>query len=78
MLLSLAVALWGFSQGRRAHHAWAPLLIGVVGAVSLAAGVIVVHGPPAMTMIYGGAMLLVIATLWNVLARQRLAAPVLE
>jgi len=34
--------------------------------MSLACGVIVVHGPPAMPMIYGGAVALVVATLWNV------------
>src|SRR5258706_10229307 len=54
MLLSLAVALWGFWQGFRLHRQAGPLTLGVVGALSLACGVIIVHGPPAMTMIYGG------------------------
>ena len=70
MLISLAVAVWGFRQGRRFHRNPGPLLLGVFGAISLAAGVIVVHGPPAMVMIYGGAILLVIATLWNISARR--------
>ena len=65
----LAVAIWGYWQGHRLHHAWAPLIVGVIGAVSLALGVIVVHGFPAMQMIYGGAMLLVAATIWNIVAR---------
>jgi mercuric ion transport protein len=69
MLVSLAVAMWGYWQGHRIHHAWAPLIVGVVGAVSLALGVIVVHGFPAMQMIYGGATLLVAATIWNIVAR---------
>jgi hypothetical protein len=45
--------------------------LGVIGAVSLALGVIVVHGFPAMQMIYAGAMLLVAATIWNIVARKR-------
>ena len=69
MLVSLAVAIWGYWRGHRLHHAWAPLVVGVIGAVSLALGVIVVHGFPAMEMIYGGAMLLVVATIWNIVAR---------
>ena len=70
MLLSLCVALWSLHQGQRRHRARAPLIVGSVGAVVLALGVIVVHGPPVMTMIYGGAMALVVATLWNVVARK--------
>src|SRR4051812_34680271 len=70
MLISLAVAIWGYWQGHRIHRAWAPLIVGVIGAVPLALGVIVVHGFPAMQMIYGGAMLLVAATIWNVVARK--------
>jgi mercuric ion transport protein len=71
MLVSLAVATWGYWQGYRVHHGWAPLFVGVIGAVSLALGVIVVHGFPAMPMIYTGAMLLVAATIWNRVARKR-------
>ena len=48
MLVSLTVAIWGYWQGHRIHHAWAPLIVGVIGAVSLALGVIVVHGFPAI------------------------------
>ena len=70
MLISLGVALWGFWQGRAVHRKSGPLAVGVIGAASLACGVIVVHGPPAMTMIYGGAVLLVGATAWNMLARR--------
>ncbi|HEY4130864.1 MAG TPA: MerC domain-containing protein [Gemmatimonadaceae bacterium] len=70
MLISLAVALWGFALGWRAHRRAAPLAIGAAGAISLSAGVIFVHGPPAMQMIYGGAILLIVATGWNVVARR--------
>ena len=74
MLISLAVAVWGFWQGHRVHRALGPLVIGAIGAVSLACGVIIVHGPPAMFMIYSGAVLLIVATLWNIAARRRCVA----
>jgi mercuric ion transport protein len=77
MLVSLAVAMWGYWQGHRMHGIWAPLIVGAFGAVSLALGVIVVHGFPAMPMIYGGAMLLVAATIWNIVARKRWSRVVL-
>ena len=73
MLLSLVVAVWGFWKGQRVHHAIGPLVVGAVGAVSLAPGVIIVHGPPAMTMIYLGSVLLVAATAWNLWARHRVS-----
>lgn len=75
MLLSLAAAVWGFWQGRSFHHSIAPLVMGTIGAISLAAGVIFVHGPPAITMIYAGAVLLVGATAMNILLRVRAARP---
>lgn len=65
MLVSLAVAIWGYWQGYRMHRSRGPMIVGIIGAVSLALGVIVVHGFPAMEMIYGGASLLVAATVWN-------------
>lgn len=70
MLLSLALAVTGFWQGARTHGRWAPLAIGGIGAMSLASGVIIVHGFPAMQMIYGGAVALVIAAGWNSHARR--------
>lgn len=65
------MALWGFRQGRRVRCTPGPFVIGAFGAVALALGVIVVHGPPAMIMIYGGAILLVAATAWKIAARRR-------
>jgi mercuric ion transport protein len=70
MLLSLLVAVWGFWQGLQFHRNFGPLLFGSIGAVSLALGVIVVHGFPAMQMIYGGALILIAATVWNVFLRR--------
>ena len=75
MLASLAVALWGFRQGRRLHGHWGPLATATVGALSLAAGVIVVHGFPATQMIWGGAVVLLAATVWNVGLRAACVRP---
>ena len=71
VLVSLLMAMWGYWQGYRSHAVLGPLIFGTIGAVSLALGVIVVHGFPAMEMIYGGAVLLIAATAWNMVARQR-------
>ena len=70
MLISLAVAMWGYWQGYRTHRVWKVIIVGAIGAVSLSLGVIVVHGFPAMEMIYGGGILLVIAAVWNIVARK--------
>ena len=71
MLASLAVAVRGFWQARALSPWRIPLVLGTFSAASLAAGVIVVHGPPAMTMIYGGAIGLLVATLLNARARRQ-------
>jgi len=70
MLTSLALAMWGFWQGRSLHSRSGPLVLGAAGAASLASGVLFVHGPPAMTMIYGGALVLVGAVAWNIRERR--------
>ena len=70
MLASLAFALWGFRQGFRRHGNPGPLIWAVVGGMSLTAGVIVVHGFPAMPMIYGGCIALALATVWNLRLRR--------
>jgi mercuric ion transport protein len=76
MLVSLLMAMWGYWRGYRSHNALAPLIVGGVGAASLAPGVLVVHGFPAMEMIYGGAILLVAATGWNIVARRQCSSGV--
>jgi mercuric ion transport protein len=73
MLLSLSIAVAGFWRGARTHGGWGPFAIGAIGAMSLAAGVIVVHGFPAMPMIYAGAAALVVAAVWNGYARRQCA-----
>ena len=75
MLVSLLVALWGFWRGFRSHANVGPLLLGIGGSVSLASGVIVVHGFPAMQMIYGGAIALLVATFWNVWEKRAWRVP---
>ena len=55
MLASLGIATWGFWRGRQCHGHIGPLVLGAAGGVSMASGVILVHGFPAMQMIYAGA-----------------------
>lgn len=79
MLASLAIALWGFWLGRRMHREPLPMLIAAAGSISMASGVIFVHGPVARPMIYVGALMLLAATLWNARLRRacsRAASPV--
>lgn len=73
MFGSLAVALWGFWQGRRRHGRVGPLVLAVLGAVALSLGVVVIPGFPARVTIWSAAAALVAATLWNV--RTRSARP---
>jgi mercuric ion transport protein len=73
MLLALAIAVTGFWQGLQTHGRWGPLILGGLGAVSLASGVIVVHGFPAMQMIYGGGLALLVGAVWNTVARRNCA-----
>ncbi len=70
MLASLVVATWGFWHGQRCHGKVGPLLLGTAGGVSMASGVILVHGFPAMHMIYAGAAALLGATTWNMVLRR--------
>ena len=75
MLGSLAVALWGLWQTRAKSPRRVPLLLGSVSAVALAAGVIFIHGPPAMVAIYGGSLGLLVSILLNARASQYRAPP---
>jgi mercuric ion transport protein len=75
MFASLGVALWGLARDRRRHGAIGPLMLAVGGAVALVAGVVFVHGAAARVLIYGGALALVGATGWNIVARRRATRP---
>jgi MerC mercury resistance protein len=70
MLASVLMAVWGFWQGYLLHGARRPMSLGLVGGASPAAGVIVIHGFPAMQMIYGGAPALIVVTAWNLRLRR--------
>jgi len=75
MFASLAVALWGFWIGRRIHGLIGPLVVAFVGAIALVAGVVFIHGFPAIQVIWTGVVALIGATIWSVTARRRCAAP---
>jgi mercuric ion transport protein len=70
MLASLLLALWGFWGGVRLHRRRGPLILAVVCSIGLTAGVIFVHGFPAMQMIWSSVAGLVVATLWNLVAKR--------
>ena len=75
MFASLAVALWGLWRGVHVHHRAGPFVVGLVAGTALALGVVVIHGSVARVAIAGGAIGLVLATVWNVAARARRAGP---
>jgi len=71
MFASLLVALWGFWTGWRLHGSAGPLVVAVVGAAALVAGIVFIHGFPAKQVIRAGAVALIAAMLWNASARRR-------
>lgn len=70
MAVTLFIAVTGFWRTRHCSRVRGPLVLGVVGAMALAGGVLVVHGPAAMWVISGGAVALLLATVWDVVARR--------
>lgn len=64
--VALGITLVGFRTGRRIHGSNGPLVIGAIGSVALVAGVVFVHGMPAKVLIGAGAILLLVAMIWNV------------
>ena len=70
MGISLAIAMWGFWRDRRLHNSSIPIVLAIVGAAMLVAGVVYVHGPLAKILIGSGAIALVSATLWNIALRR--------
>ena len=71
MIFSLLLAMWGFWSGLKMHRRWWPFVLALTGAVALVSGVIFVHGFPAMQLIWGGAVALVVATIGNIALRRR-------
>jgi mercuric ion transport protein len=63
--IAILIALFGFWRGRALHGSSGPLATGFVGGVVLVAGIVFLHGLIAKTFIGVGAILLLIATVWN-------------
>jgi mercuric ion transport protein len=75
MIASLLIALWGFWRGRQMHGKTAPFVVALLAAMVLVAGVIFVHGFPALEMIWASVVALIGATAWNIYLRRRMSAP---
>ena len=65
IIIALAAALWGFWRGRQLHGVRGPLIVAVAGSAALLLGVVVLHGLIAKVAIGLGAVLLLVATVWN-------------
>jgi mercuric ion transport protein len=63
--IALAIALYGFAQGRRLHGSSMPLVIGAIGSLVLVAGVVPLHGLISKVAIGSGAIALLAATVLN-------------
>ena len=63
--VALLVALWGFWRRRSVHGSSIPLALGVIGSIALVAGVVWLHGPVAKACIGAGAVILLLAAIWN-------------
>ncbi len=66
LALSLLVSLWGLEKGREVHRNPGPLRLGTLGAVLIPAGIFL-----GAWLVALGAVLLIAATVWNVVARRR-------
>ena len=65
----LALTMWGLARGRSIHGSRGPLTLGAIGAIALTVGVFT-----SRWLLSLGAVLLVLAPLWNIAARRRWAA----
>ena len=74
--IAIAVALIGFWRGRAIHHSATPFMLGVLGSIGLALGVVLLHGFVAKLFIGAGAIALLIATIWNARLIGRCEVPV--
>ncbi|MDP9349370.1 MAG: MerC domain-containing protein [Gemmatimonadota bacterium] len=66
LAISLLVSLWGLEKGREVHRNPGPLRLGTLGAVLIPAGIFL-----GAWLVAIGAVLLIAATVWNVVARRR-------
>lgn len=74
--VAIVVALIGFWRGRAIHHSATPFMLGVLGSIGLALGVVLLHGFVAKLFIGAGAAALLIATIWNARLIGRCDVPV--
>jgi hypothetical protein len=74
--VALVIALWGFWRSRRVHESSVPLLLGLLGSITLVAGVVFLHGFVAKVCIGAGSVLLLVATVWNAMLPQACDVPV--
>ena len=74
--VALVIALWGFWKGGLQHGSWSPLLMGIAGSVALLLGVVVLHRMSSKVAIGGGAIALLVATIWNARRLGNCDAPV--
>jgi mercuric ion transport protein len=65
ILIAVAIALWGFWKGSALHGSSGPLVLGAAGSAALVAGVVLLHGVISKFSIGGGAVALLVATIWN-------------
>jgi mercuric ion transport protein len=66
LAVSLFVALWGLEKGREVHGDKRPLWLGTLSAMLIPAGIFV-----GAWLVAAGAILLITASVWNVVARRR-------
>lgn len=76
ILIALVIALYGFTKGRTLHGSSQPLILGIVGAIALVVGVVLLHGLMAKVAIGLGAVALLMATIWNARLGARCDSPV--
>lgn len=76
IMVALGVALYGYWKGRSLHGSAGPFVLGVLGSIALVLGVVRLHGMTSKVFIGGGAIALLVATVWNARLGSRCDAPV--
>lgn len=63
--IAVGIALYGYWKGRSLHGSIRPFVLGVLGSLALVLGVVALHGLTSKVCIGGGAIALLVATIWN-------------
>ncbi len=74
--IAIGIALWGLGRGSLIHGCKRPLILGAIGSLALAAGVVFLHGTVAKACIGAGAIALLASTVWNSRLMGQCDAPV--